>query len=251
MLASAPAASTSDTAPTARRRVRPGVHRAAELLEHDRGVDHAPAGAAVRLGHEQADDAEVGQARATPRRRARRRRRRTRRARTARSAPGRRGSGAPSRAASPGRGENSKSIARDGNVRLRPPMRLQYAPEEEAFRAELVAWLEANAPGDETLARAEAVERAHARLGAGVAAHALRRRLARPGLAAGARWPQRDADAADDLLRGDERARDPAQREPAGARHHRPVDHATTARRSSRSSSSSRRCGPRSHGASA
>jgi alkylation response protein AidB-like acyl-CoA dehydrogenase len=29
-------------------------------------------------------------------------------------------------------------------------MRLQYAPEEERFRAELVAWLEANAPGDES-----------------------------------------------------------------------------------------------------
>jgi alkylation response protein AidB-like acyl-CoA dehydrogenase len=30
-------------------------------------------------------------------------------------------------------------------------MRLQYAPEEEQFRAELVAWLEANAPGDAAL----------------------------------------------------------------------------------------------------
>ena len=29
-------------------------------------------------------------------------------------------------------------------------MRLQYAPDEERFRAELVAWLEANAPGDES-----------------------------------------------------------------------------------------------------
>jgi alkylation response protein AidB-like acyl-CoA dehydrogenase len=28
-------------------------------------------------------------------------------------------------------------------------MRLQYAPEDEAYRAELIAWLEANAPGDE------------------------------------------------------------------------------------------------------
>ena len=49
-------------------------------------------------------------------------------------------------------------------------MRLQYAPEEEQFRAELVEWLTANAPGNEALREREAVERAHARVGARVAA---------------------------------------------------------------------------------
>ena len=46
-------------------------------------------------------------------------------------------------------------------------MRLQYAPEDEAFRAELIAWLDAHLPvATSVLARAEAVERAPARLGA-------------------------------------------------------------------------------------
>ena len=44
--------------------------------------------------------------------------------------------------------------------------------------------------------------------------------------------------AADDLLRGDVAARDPAQPQPAGPRDHRPVDPATTARPSSTSASS-------------
>ena len=38
----------------------------------------------------------------------------------------------------------------DTNVRKLPcaAMRLQYSPEDEAFRSELVAWLEANQPSD-------------------------------------------------------------------------------------------------------
>ena len=67
---------------------------------------------------------------------------------------------------------------------------------------------------------------------------ALRRRVARPGLAARARRSQRVAVAADDLLRGDEAARDPAQPQPAGPRHHRPVAPRLRHRRSSASASS-------------
>ena len=44
------------------RRVGRGTQRTAELLEHDRGVDHPHAGAAVLLGHQQADRADVAQA---------------------------------------------------------------------------------------------------------------------------------------------------------------------------------------------
>src|SRR3954453_15623934 len=51
---------------------------------------------------------------------------------------------------------NSKSTAAprelaDTNVRKLPcaAMRLQYAPEDEAFRSEFIAWLEANQPSDE------------------------------------------------------------------------------------------------------
>ena len=62
------------------------------------------------------------------------------------------------------------------------------------------------------------------RVGARLAARAVRRGLARAGVAAGARRAQRDADAADDLFRGDVAPRDHPQREPAGPRHHRPVD---------------------------
>ena len=54
---------------------------------------------------------------------------------------------------------------------------------------------------------------------------------------------------ADDLLRGDEEPRAPAELQPAGARHHRPVAARLRHRRSSRSGGSSRPCGPRSRGA--
>ena len=57
-----PTASTVETAATADDEERARVHDPAHLLEHDAHVDHAHPRAAVLLGHEQADDAQVGQA---------------------------------------------------------------------------------------------------------------------------------------------------------------------------------------------
>ena len=129
-----------------RRRVRRRAQRAAELLEHDRGVDHAHAGAAVLLGHEQTEHADVAQAVQTSSRPS------AdavvvvlRRARTTIGALSARKRRTESRSIS-WSAENSKSTQapdatelRDTNVRKLPcaAMRLQYAPEDEAFRAEL------------------------------------------------------------------------------------------------------------------
>ena len=92
------ASSASEHRADRRRRVRRRAHRAAELFEHDRGVDHAHARAAVRLADEQPDHTELDQA--VPHRRVGGGRRRTRRAPTP-SAPCRRGTRAPTRAAFP------------------------------------------------------------------------------------------------------------------------------------------------------
>ena len=160
-----------------RRRVRAGVHGAAELLEHDGGVDHAHARAAVRLGHEQAGHAEVGEAAPDRRRSCRRGVVVAARARTAsgaalgeeRAATLARSSSCSARelevhlywlARSARFARRRASGARHATELPFAAVRLRYGDAEEAFRAELVAWLEAHAPPREVLDRAEAVERA-------------------------------------------------------------------------------------------
>ena len=173
---------------------RARVHRPAQLLEHDGEVDHAHARAAVRLGHEQPDDA---RARRGP---ARRRRRtavvvecgRGRRASGARSARNRRDGlaqqllvvgelevhavallgGSAARDLTPASGYATLA----GTVR---PCDCATDAAEEAFRAELTS-LARRAPAAARGARAaQAVERRPAAVGPGVAADAVRRRLAR------------------------------------------------------------------------
>ena len=159
---------------------------------------------------------------------------------------------------------NSKSIGgrsrtadvdvcvRLGRLACSAPCDCSTATPKRRFRAELRRLARrATCPSREVLAEPKQLERRPARLGAGVAAHAVRRRLARaragrPSSAAATRRR-----AADDLLRGDVAPRDPAQPQPAGPRHHRPVDPRLRHARAAASGSSSRRCGPRSRGASA
>ena len=73
-------------------------------------------------------------------------------------------------------------------------MRLSFSDEDEAFRAELLAWLDAHPPpiGEER-ADAAAFQRRPAAVGRRMAAHLVRQRLPRPGLATRARRPQRYA----------------------------------------------------------
>ena len=73
-------------------------------------------------------------------------------------------------------------------------MDLRYTAEDEAFRAQVRAWLEENAPREplRTVAREE-----------GLAPQALRGRLPRHGLAEGVRRPERAPDGAGDRRRGD------------------------------------------------
>ena len=113
-------------------------------------------------------------------------------------------------------------------------MRLQYAPEDEAFRAELVAWLEANPPRRQM---AEEPKQSSADLPDW--ARDWQRQLFDAGwLVPG--WPPElggrnaNADAADDLLRGDVAARDPAQRRTRRVSASSPRRSTTTAPPSSR-----------------
>ena len=85
-------------------------------------------------------------------------------------------------------------------------MRLQYAPEDEAFRAELVAWLDGQRARRRSVRASRSCRARTCPSGRATwQRDAVRRRLAGSGLAARARRPQRDADPADDLFRGDER----------------------------------------------
>ena len=233
MLASAPAASTSDTAPIADDAYGAGHTRAPELLEHDRGVDHAHPGAAVRLGHEQAD-ARRARARPCPHRvvaervavvvvRAAHvrvigawsaRKRRTESRSISWSA----------RTRSPRR---SRRESADTNVRKLPcaAMRLQYAPEDEAFRAEL----DRVARGEPARRRARCASRKQSSAHLPEWAREWQRTLFDAGwLVPG--WPPelggRNATPTQQMIYFEEMyaPRDPAQREPAGPRHHRPVD---------------------------
>ena len=130
-------------------------------------------------------------------------------------------------------------------------MRLSYDEVDEAFRDELVAWLEVNAPTKEEL---QSAKKSSSDLPAW--AVAWQRRLFDAGyLVPG--WPPelggRNATPTQQMIYFEELARRelPAHHQPAGPRHRRAVDPRLRHRRAEASASSSRRCGPRSRGASA
>ena len=118
-------------------------------------------------------------------------------------------------------------------------MRLQYAPEDEAFRAELVAWLDAHQPVATSSSASRSCRARTCPSGRATwQRDAVRRRLARARLAARARRAQRDADAADDLFRGDRRAARSCAARTRRASASSPRRSTTTARPSRRSASS-------------
>ncbi len=165
-----------------RRRVRRRAHRAAELLEHDRRVDHAacrhrrrPRARAARRTPSSPSPLQTASAPSVSA---------SYSARTygvigARSARKRRTDVAQHLLF--GRELEVHAAPRfgDSDVRKLPcaPMRLQYAPEDEAFRAELDAWLDANQPPPEHSVASRSMSSAHMPEWArDVAAHAVRQR---------------------------------------------------------------------------
>ena len=200
------------------RRVRRRAHGPAELFEHDGGVDHR-----------EVEDAEVGQAAphrgvepvglvVAPHQRQRRLVGQERAHRRAQhlllggELEVHRGRETTVHSVRTQRSQDGDDIAPAVRTRRRsvPRRARRVARRERAHRR-------ANRG-------AQALERAHDGMGVCLAASAVRRRIPRSGLAARARRLQRDSNAADDLLRGDQRARDHPQREPARPRDHRPVD---------------------------